>query len=776
MAMINSALAPRTVVLSANVLVDDAAADLRDTNENTGTPASAIGYTRQHPEDEFSNVPRDIATNAFSVHNRSNTSRPPENPNSDLQSLESSYYTALLSVSGVEARDTDVGTECTAITSDPERLSPPIGCSLVRKNIPPNIVLPQSVFKEFTNTEELMSSFLSLDVSPEVHSSVRLPAFSATINKLGGGPSGYFTESWQRSLRSPNRHHRRVKSGYRDIKETLDAQYRQEGDTQVLNQYIIKEEIGRGSYGAVSKAIDSQTNEIYAIKEFSKSRLRRQIRSNFLRQRSARSPGGSKLPLSGFHSPGPQVTANEFQKNTEDGNSLNLIRREIAILKKLDHVNVANLIEVLDNPTGDSLYMVLEWCGKGEIMKVGVDSPATPYDEEQCRLYFRDLILGIEYLHSQGTVHRDIKPDNLLLNDENVLKIVDFGVSEIFEKDNDAMTTAAGTPAFQAPELCAVPRVDYSGRAADIWAMGVTLYYLAFGRLPFEKQNIIELYSSIQYDEIEIPETASPELRDLLQLLLIKDFKSRITMPKLRVHPWVTLGGLDELLSEEENTGGVASAAANAVTQQDIDRAISGIRGVFNIVRAVNNVQKKARARAPSPGETLRANSDGVSPMENDMTEPFTPRGMPIVNSSSDASSCSSVSSSISILPSLPENAIDSSLSSKDEIIRSLRMFHEGLKLRLELEENGKGELDANLVEDILDARLRECEEQYSKTNGNRLDGQLSTPDLALLTTGAMNGSSARSKSLDTYDRKPFAEDAEIRVGSFIRAMGLSPE
>ena len=78
-------------------------------------------------------------------------------------------------------------------------------------------------------------------------------------------------------------------------------------------------------------------------------------------------------------------------------NALDLIKEEIAIMKKLNHNNVVSLIEVLDDPAEDSLYMVLEMCKKGVVMKVGLDETADPYDEETCRCWFRDMILGIEY-------------------------------------------------------------------------------------------------------------------------------------------------------------------------------------------------------------------------------------------------------------------------------------------------------------------------------------------------------------------------------------------
>lgn len=218
------------------------------------------------------------------------------------------------------------------------------------------------------------------------------------------------------------------------------------------------------------------------------------------------------------------------------GNPLHLIKEEIAIMKKLNHHNLVSLIEVLDDPTEDSLYMVMEMCKKGVIMKVGLEEKADPYDEERCRCWFRDLILGIEYLHAQGVVHRDIKPDNCLLTSDDVLKVVDFGVSEIFEKSTEMYTAkSAGSPAFLPPELCVVKHGDVSGKAADIWSMGVTLYCLRHGRIPFEKSGIFELYESIRLDEVACNEDNNDDFKDLMSKILQKDPAARIKMPELRV-------------------------------------------------------------------------------------------------------------------------------------------------------------------------------------------------------------------------------------------------
>ena len=133
-------------------------------------------------------------------------------------------------------------------------------------------------------------------------------------------------------------------------------------------------------------------------------------------------------------------------------------------------------------------------------------------------------------------VHRDIKPDNLLLDKDDVLKIVDFGVSEMFEKQSEMMTAkSAGSPAFLPPELCVTKHGDVSGKAADIWSMGVSLYCLRFGRIPFERSGVLELYEAIKNDVPVIDPDHEPEFADLMGRLLEKDPRKRITMSELRV-------------------------------------------------------------------------------------------------------------------------------------------------------------------------------------------------------------------------------------------------
>lgn len=139
-------------------------------------------------------------------------------------------------------------------------------------------------------------------------------------------------------------------------------------------------------------------------------------------------------------------------------------------------------------------------------------------------------------MHAQGIIHRDIKPDNLLLTEDDVLKIVDFGVSEMFQKQGEMMTNkSAGSPAFLPPELCQARHGEISGKAADVWSMGVTLYCLKYGKLPFSGDNPVDIYKAIRHDSFTLPEDEDPEFKDLIRRILDKSSATRITLPEIRV-------------------------------------------------------------------------------------------------------------------------------------------------------------------------------------------------------------------------------------------------
>ncbi|KAI0417732.1 kinase-like domain-containing protein [Xylaria grammica] len=397
---------------------------------------------------------------------------------------------------------------------------------------------------------------------------------------------------------SPMRHHKRTPSQHREVKETLDAKYTNDeidGRSQyTVNQYVIGDEIGRGSYGAVHLATDQFGNE-YAVKEFSKSRLRKRAQSHILRRPGPRMPRqlGPGMGLNNFH-------RKQFgrQEDAEAKDALYLIRAEIAIMKKLNHPNLVALIEVLDDPEDDSLYMVLEMCKKGVIMKIDLDQQATPYESELCRTWFRDLILGIEYLHAQGIIHRDIKPDNLLLTQDDVLKIVDFGVSEMFEKSNEMMTNkSAGSPAFIPPELCQAKHGDVSGKAADVWSMGVTLYCLKYGKLPFNGDNVLDMYETIRDKPFSLPDEEDPDFADLITRILDKNNNTRITLPEIRVS--FCLARLRKIMLTEENCSDVVETPNELEVNHAFTRKMDHLICVLKAIQRFKGLISQSRAATP---------------------------------------------------------------------------------------------------------------------------------------------------------------------------------
>ncbi|KAG0364934.1 hypothetical protein BGZ54_007021 [Gamsiella multidivaricata] len=364
------------------------------------------------------------------------------------------------------------------------------------------------------------------------------------------------------------------------VKETLDACVTETADGRLkLKQYVLERIIGQGAYGIVNLGIDVDTGIYYAIKEFSKSKLRKKDRANLFMLGRGRGRRGPEAPLA-------------------PSSPLDMIRGEIAILKKLNHENIVKLYEVLDVAKEDSMFMVFELCERGVLTEVTLgDKIGKIFEDEECRDVFAQMVLGIEYLHDHDIIHRDIKPDNLLRSSDGTLKIVDFGVSEMFaKKGHDLTKKSAGSPAFMAPELCRYGHGEVSGRATDIWSMGVTLYCIRYGRLPFRSTSPLELQTIIREKSPDLEEEQDPRFRSLMQRLLEKDPTKRITIDELRNDPWLTDDGHKELKCKELNT----ETAVTEVTEDELNGAIQRINGLMTLIKAVAKFKKLIKSPALS--------------------------------------------------------------------------------------------------------------------------------------------------------------------------------
>ncbi|KAF7641879.1 hypothetical protein LDENG_00269680 [Lucifuga dentata] len=337
-------------------------------------------------------------------------------------------------------------------------------------------------------------------------------------------------------------------------------------DCVQLNQYKLQHEIGKGSYGVVKLAYEA-SDQYYAMKVASKKKLMRQ--GGFLR----------RLPPRGLNPRQDSCSAAT--------GPLDRMYREIAILKKLDHPNVVKLVEVLDDPDEDGLHMAFELMAKGAVMDVPTDRPLT---EQLARFYFRDMVLGLEYLHYHKIIHRDIKPSNLLLGDDGRVKIADFGVSNEFEGTDAVLSGTVGTPAFMAPETMTEHEQSFSGKALDVWAMGITLFCFVFGKCPFYDEYIVSLHNKIKNKPVEFPEkpVISEGLKELIERMLDKNPETRITIPEVKLHRWVTEDGAAPLPAEEQH------CTALEVTEEEVQNSVTLVSSLSVVILVKSMLRKRS--------------------------------------------------------------------------------------------------------------------------------------------------------------------------------------
>ncbi|KAK6796889.1 hypothetical protein RDI58_004590 [Solanum bulbocastanum] len=226
------------------------------------------------------------------------------------------------------------------------------------------------------------------------------------------------------------------------------------------------------------------------------------------------------------------------------------VRREIKILRLFMHPHIIRLYEVIETPS--DIYVVMEYVKSGELFDYIVEKGRL--QEDEARNFFQQIISGVEYCHRNMVVHRDLKPENLLLDSKWNVKIADFGLSNIM-RDGHFLKTSCGSPNYAAPEV--ISGKLYAGPEVDVWSCGVILYALLCGTLPFDDENIPNLFKKIKLPlglKLCVP-NLRPDCcptpfhvgiqfylvagaRDLIPRMLIVDPMKRMTIPEIRLHPW----------------------------------------------------------------------------------------------------------------------------------------------------------------------------------------------------------------------------------------------
>lgn len=219
------------------------------------------------------------------------------------------------------------------------------------------------------------------------------------------------------------------------------------------------------------------------------------------------------------------------KEKIHDQKDVERITREIKILKKVRHPNVIQLYEIIE--TEKELFMIMEFCQGGELFDFIVRHQRLS-EKQACKFYL-ELISGIEYIHQSGVCHRDLKPENLLLDYDLTLKIVDFGLSNMYEI-GATLKTACGSPCYAAPEMIAGKR--YHGLKTDIWSSGVVFYAMVCGYLPFEDPKTSNLYKKIMSADYTFPKFLSSQCKDLISHILDTNPDTRYTVNDIRSHTW----------------------------------------------------------------------------------------------------------------------------------------------------------------------------------------------------------------------------------------------
>ena len=244
----------------------------------------------------------------------------------------------------------------------------------------------------------------------------------------------------------------------------------------------------------------------------------------------------SKVKL-GLHIPTKQKVAVKIldKEKINDEADIERIRREIHILSIVRHPNIVQLYETITSD--NNIYIIMEYVeGKDLFQYIYSMQHLTEYKSSQL---FRQLISCLEYIHKLGIVHRDIKPENILLNkNKKFLKLVDFGLSNTYEKD-ELIRTACGSPCYAAPEM--ISGKDYEGFYSDLWSCGVVLYCMLVGRLPFDDEDIKQLYHNIKIANYIMPNFLSNYAQDILRKILVTNPKRRIKLEDLKRHPFLLL-------------------------------------------------------------------------------------------------------------------------------------------------------------------------------------------------------------------------------------------
>ncbi|KAF9972017.1 serine/threonine-protein kinase KIN2 [Actinomortierella ambigua] len=268
---------------------------------------------------------------------------------------------------------------------------------------------------------------------------------------------------------------------------------------RVLGNYHMSKTLGAGSMGKVKLGVHSRTRDKVAIKIIPRVQ------------------------------PNPNMTPQQQEK--EDNRETRTIR-EASIMMVLHHPYIVKLFEVMVLP--HHYYMVLEHVDGGQMLDYIISHGKLK--EKHARKFARQIASALDYCHRNSIVHRDLKIENILISKSGNIKIIDFGLSNLYSTRSH-LSTFCGSLYFAAPEL--LNAKVYTGPEVDVWSFGIVLYVLVCGKVPFDDQSMPALHAKIKRGYVEYPSWLSSDCRHLLSRMLVTQPSQRATMAEVLAHPWM---------------------------------------------------------------------------------------------------------------------------------------------------------------------------------------------------------------------------------------------
>ncbi|XP_026837187.1 serine/threonine-protein kinase MARK2 isoform X7 [Drosophila erecta] len=289
----------------------------------------------------------------------------------------------------------------------------------------------------------------------------------------------------------------------------------------------------------------------------------------------------AKVKLAKHLPTGKEVAIKIIDKTQLNSGSLQKLFREVRIMKMLDHPNIVKLFQVIE--TEKTLYLIMEYASGGEVFDYLVLHGRMK--EKEARVKFRQIVSAVQYCHQKRIIHRDLKAENLLLDSELNIKIADFGFSNEFTPGSK-LDTFCGSPPYAAPELFQGKK--YDGPEVDVWSLGVILYTLVSGSLPFDGSTLRELRERVLRGKYRIPFYMSTDCENLLRKFLVLNPAKRASLETIMGDKWMNMGfEEDELkpyiepkadLADPKRIGKTEALVAMGYNRSEIEASLSQVR------------------------------------------------------------------------------------------------------------------------------------------------------------------------------------------------------